>query len=353
VAPAPAPSNITVNPPNNLGIAAGGAPIYLGQTELDAYFQKLNALGVSWVRWDIAWNVVQPTSATQYDWSGVDRVVATAQKYNIKSVGIITYAPTWAAQAGGCNDIMCTPKDPAQFGAFAGAVAARYGSSINYYEIWNEPNYTLFWKPTPSIPQYIAILKSAYTAIKKANPSAVVIAGSFAAQDDAADGSISPSTFTQALYSAQAQGYFDAISMHPYTYPAAPAFVASWNGWQQIAAVRQIMVNNGDSAKKIWLTEYGAPTGGTGNAVPVDTQASFTYGSDYMTDAAQQLLVQDVLTEYTKDKSFLGPFFWYSLQDEGTGKTTTENFFGLLRYDGSKKPAYDTFRAAVTSGLAQ
>jgi hypothetical protein len=31
----------------------------------------------------------------------------------------------------------------------------------------------------------------------------------------------------------------------------------------------------------------------------------------------------------------------------GTGKDTPGNFFGLMRYDWSKKPAYDTFYSLI------
>lgn len=339
---------------NDFGIAAGGAPIYLGQADLDIYFKQLSDLGVGWVRFDIPWKVVEPKKGT-YNWTGADRVVNTAKKYGIQSLVIINYAPAWAAKSGAsaCDgDQNCAPKDPVVFGGFAAAVAARYKSSVSYFEIWNEPNYISFWMPKPNVADYAAVLKSSYTAIKKANPNAVVIGGALAPSGDEADGSIAPVTFIKALYSAKGKDFFDALSLHPYTYPASPDYVADWNSWQQIATTRQIMVDNGDSAKKIWLTEYGAPTGGPGKVHNLN-QLEFEYGSDYMSEAAQQQLVQKALELYQKDKAFFGPFFWYSLKDEGMDTNLTENFFGLLRYDGGKKPAYDTFRNAITTSSTQ
>lgn len=59
--------------------------------------------------------------------------------------------------------------------------------------------------------------------------------------------------------------------------------------------------------------------------------------------------------QYKKNKDLqteiasMGPFFWYSLKDSGINKDTPENFFGLLRNDWSKKPAYDVFRNAILS----
>jgi hypothetical protein len=110
------------------------------------------------------------------------------------------------------------------------------------------------------------------------------------------------------------------------------------------------MIDNGDAAKKIWITEYGAPTGGPGASKTLN-QWLFIYGFDYMSELAQQQMLQNVMTQYVQDKSWMGPFFWYSLKDNGTKMDDPENFFGLLRHDGSHKPAYDTFKSIISSGM--
>lgn len=336
----------------SFGIAAGGSLISMSSAKLEAYFQLLKNLGVQWVRWDVDWNVVQNGGPTVYDWDGPDRVAAMAQKYNIKSLGIITYAPQWSL-AGGCVEAgQCSPADPQLFSNFAGLAAARYKGMISYWEVWNEPNVATPEYSRPNIAQYSALLKATYSAIKKANPQAVVLSGSLAPASNNSDGDIAPVTFIQGLYANGAQNSFDAIGWHPYTYPASPDYVASWNSWQQMGTIRTYMVAQGDGAKKIWLTEYGAPTGGSGQSKNLN-QLTFIYGSDYMTETAQQQMAQKALELYQKDKAFFGPLFWYSLKDEGTDRSTPENFFGLLRYDGSKKPAYDIFRNAVTATSTQ
>jgi polysaccharide biosynthesis protein PslG len=42
-----------------------------------------------------------------------------------------------------------------------------------------------------------------------------------------------------------------------------------------------------------------------------------------------------------------GPLFWYSGRDLGTSTSSRENFFGLLRNDFSRKPAYAAYKAAA------
>ena len=57
------------------------------------------------------------------------------------------------------------------------------------------------------------------------------------------------------------------------------------------------------------------------------------------------LKAQSVADFFTASRSlpWLGPILWYSYQDAGTTPDTHENFFGLVRFDGSKKPAYSVF----------
>lgn len=327
------------------GIAAGGGLTYVGQPELDQYFTQLKELGVGWVRWDIDWSFVQPDGPGSYRWEEIDRVANTANKFGIQSLAIITYAPAWARNPA-CSNELCAPKDPGTFGQFAGAVAARYKGRIATYEIWNEPNFDFFWQPAPNMDEYKNILVAAFGQIKTADPSATVIAGSLAAVGDD-DGNIAPITFVKGLYARGAQAYFDAVSVHPYSYPAPPSHVAWWNRWQQIVPIHDFMVSQGQGHKKVWLTEVGAPTDGPGASHTTAMGSTYNYGSDFMSEAAQDVIMQEVLRYHGEYSAWAGPMFWYSLKDTGTSKNTPENFFGLLRYDGSKKPAYTTFQNAL------
>ncbi|HWC57675.1 MAG TPA: beta-xylosidase [Candidatus Paceibacterota bacterium] len=312
---------------------------------MNTYFANLKDLGVAWVRFDIDWSAIQSKDASTYDWTGTDRVVNTAKTYGIQALGIITYAPTWAESSSCPTGKYCPPTDPAAFAAFAKTVVTRYKDSISTWEIWNEENIPGFWYPSANVQQYSTLLKQAYTAIKSVEPQSTVLSGGLAAAADSG-GSISPVTFVNGLYSAGTRSSFDALALHPYSYPVSVNYVASWNSWQQMYQVRQIMESNGDTAKKIWVTEYGAPTGGPGTARIVD-QLSFTYDSDYMTEDAQNTMLQLAVAAYNANKTWMGPFFWYSLKDNGSNTSTPENFFGLIRYDGSLKPAYTTFKTLI------
>jgi hypothetical protein len=107
-------------------------------------------------------------------------------------------------------------------------------------------------------------------------------------------------------------------------------------------SLRSIMRDNGDGNKKIWLTEYGAPTWGPGNTTD---DGSFHWWSapTHVTESYQAEMLEDAY-EYVENVSWDGPLFWYSYRDLGTDENDVENFFGIRRYNGYKKPAYTTIK---------
>jgi len=339
---------------SNIGIAAGGDLTYLDQQNLDNYFQNLTQLGVTWVRWDIEWRTIEKERGT-YNWETSDKVAKTAQKYGIKSLIIIHLPPEWAIQEGLYNENrQSPPKDFEDFAYFAKQVAIRYKEStygpIEYFEIWNEPNLEGGWYPASNAESYTELLKLSYTAIKEANPDATVISGGLA-MAVTKDNNISPVDFINSLYDAGAKGYFDAIALHPYTYPAAPNSEIEWNGWKSIDSIREIMVKNGDSDKKIWITEYGAPTYGPGSKFEIITEGVFNYGSDYMSEESQEEMFRQAIEFYNK-KEFLGAFFPFNLFDKkisNTEKLNTEYYFGLIHDNGTKKTAYWVIKQALNT----
>lgn len=326
----------------NIGISDGTNLIYMSQEELDDYFSDLNELEIKYVRYDADWSVIQPNNSTKYNWVETDRVVETATRHNIESLIIITYAPGWA-QNKDCRDDnnQCPPANNEEFALFAGEVAKRYKSKkVHDFEIWNEPNYGTVKHPRRNAEEYTALLKATYTEIKKINPEANIITGGLAMTGN--DGiNTAPTDFVISLYTSGAKGYFDGISLHPHTYPGVPQTPFDWNGWKTIDVTRQIMLDNDDADKKIWLTEYGAPTGGPGTKQETG-DVKFNYGSDFMSEEAQKEMIEQALESY-KEKDYVAALYIHNLKDIND-KSTAENFFGLIRTDGSKKPAYDVIQ---------
>lgn len=298
--------------------------------------RAMRAIGVTSVRLEANWYWGQPTASGGFKWGVMDQAIASIQKAGLSADLLIDGCPPWAAISGTQGTQYAQPASSTQFAAWAGAVAARYGpKGIRYFEIWNEPNLAVFWQPKPEPAAYTADLKAAYSAIKGADPSAVVLSGGLAPADN--DGTnYDPRTFLQDMYADGANGSFDELGYHPYSYPASPNSVESWSGWSMMSdtspSIRSIMAENGDSAKKIWITEYGAPTSGPNSVGEVGQS----------TDLVQAI-------SQVRKLDWIGSFYIYTWADISS-LPSDQNGFGLLTDTDTRKPAYSAVAAALANG---
>jgi len=313
------------------GISAGGALQNEDATTLARDLDAMQAVGARWVRVDINWAQIQSGGPSSYSWGPIDSVVQGATARGIKVLGVIVYTPSWARPSGSSASY---GPDPAKYAAFADTAVRHYAAmGVHSYEVWNEPNIGSFWT-SPNPAAYTRLLKAVYPAIKSADSSATVLSGGTAPAPT--DGSsYSPVDFLRGIYANGGAGYFDAVSHHPYCFPASPGDTQGWSAWYQTygtsPSVRSVMVANGDGAKKIWGTEYGAPTDGPSGA--------------HVSEGAQADMITNAYATWAS-YDWAGPLFVYEGRDLGTSTSTRENFFGLLRHDFTQKPAYAAYQAA-------
>lgn len=321
-------------PRYSVGISSGYGLVSASEADRERELQMYADLGASLVRIDVDWSYVERTQGT-YDWSVVDHTFVAAARHGIQVVGILAYSPEWATTVPGENH--APPTDLGDFAAFCAAAAGRYRGNV--WEVWNEPNISNFWLPVPDPATYTDLVQGAYAAIKAADPTATVLAGALSPAVDEVDGTgISPVTFTTECYTAGIKDYFDHWSVHPYCYPAAADddTTIAWNTFQRLPLVRAVMEANGDGAKRIWLTEFGAPTGTHPTAVDEEEQAR-----QILTGLIQSLVWRD----------WTGPLFIYCGRDPGTDPANREDNFGLVYRNWTPKPSFTTLRHALVNGV--
>jgi polysaccharide biosynthesis protein PslG len=334
------------------GLALGDTLVFLNNSQLNSELDTIAGMGVGWIRIDLSWADIQDQAANHYNWQQFDNVVTAASKRGINILPILAYTPAWARPAS-CNySEQCAPASNAQFANFAKLAVQRYAhQGIHDWEIWNEPNLQGSWKPAPNPVAYTDLLKATYQSIKLADPGAMVVSGGMGPLDSS-QLSINQLDFLEGMYRAGAKNYFDALGFHPYSFPALPSYTVSWSSWSMMAVLprnlRSIMIANNDGLKKIWITEYGAPTNGPG-ALATLSNFNFNASPDHVDEAFQAQTLSDAISEY-KTTPWLSAFFWYSYQDLGTSSSTNENFYGLIRFNGTKKPAFYAYKDAIASG---
>ncbi|MCX8553825.1 beta-xylosidase [Mycolicibacterium mucogenicum] len=328
------PIRLTAGCPTDIGISPGW-----NLTEPDADLKKdlqsARNLGAKTFRFDLDWSVVEQVPGV-YDWTLTDRMANAVAANGMKPLAVVGFTPEWARMPGTTSS-HSAPTDPSAFAAFANRAAGRYAKIITDWEIWNEPNISASWAPTPDPVAYTQLLSLAAAGIRAAQPSANIIAGALSPASDSVPGQVHPLTFTQAIYANGGKNSFNTLSIHPYTFPALPTDPATswWSTFQQVPLIRNVMVTNGDSSKPIWFTEFGAPTGSS---------------PDSVTPAFQSQCLSDGIKAARK-LSYVKKTLIYSLRDAGTDVTDREQNFGLLYNNFTAKPAYATVRSLARPGI--
>ena len=359
-------------------------PLLLGRSQ--AYIERqmdlFVKLGVDRVRVSAFWNGSAPSpgrrtkpagfdSANQadpaYRWPALDRVVFSAVRHKLKlMLSITTPGPRWAMTGSKRNNLW--RPDAAEFGAYAGAVARRYGPFVDHYGVSNEPNQGGWLQPqsdrngliAPHV--YRAMVLAAYPRIKRADPNSLVLIGNLAPGGTARRGrraNIRPLTFLRELacvnrsYRPITRGGCrnftpvpaDAFGQHPYQFFTRPTKrvnvrdeIHLSNGPALLRAIdrlrRRGRITSPTGARlDVYYTEFGYQT------FPPDpfSGVSLRHQNRWLQDAAYLVWKTPRIHE-------LNQFLLTDGRVKGRGVAAFREFqTGLLFANRRKKPAYRSF----------
>ncbi len=184
-----------------------------------------------------------------------------ARAQGLTLIARLGYVPAWARPKN------TTPLylDEAHYDEFANYVkqfVARYRGRVEYIIIWNEPNLALEWGYRPVDPEaYTRLLQASYQAAKAANPDVQVLGGALAPTLAPAGSpyGMDDLVYLQRMYEAGAGDYFDILAAHAYGWAFAPNDPPDPEvvNLRRLELLRELMVRNGDGAKKMIVTEAG------------------------------------------------------------------------------------------------
>jgi polysaccharide biosynthesis protein PslG len=306
--------------------------------------------GAGIVRVDVGWSSLELTGKGHFSsgyLSRLDTLVDEAGARGLRLMLTLSDSPCWASSAPAALKDNCSgawwdrgvqryaPVDVQDYADALGLLVRRYGGRVYAWETWNEPNSPDYYVSVDPAADYTALVKAAYRTVKATDPGARLIAGAVMQSDY---------EFVERLYAAGIKGYFDALSIHPYCEDRSPLDPGS-DGYIRLSfirgvpAVHDVMLRNGDD-RPIWLTEFGWSTTTTRatpdlwrNGVDEDAQAR------YVAAAVQQL----------PQWPYVAGALDYTLIDRGGDPTRLNDNYGLVRLDGTPKPAYEAFRLATSS----
>ena len=290
---------------------------------------KLVESGMTMMRNDFHWYTIEPEDDV-WNFAGLDTMVDLNVAAGLEITAIFLGSPDWATPGGTHDEI-----DPVEYADYAGEVAGHFADRIDYYEVWNEQNTTRFWKPEPNPEKYGDILKAAYTAVHANDPTATVIFGGLSPFETHFFHPKGAWNFLYRTWEAHDDlcDYFDAVSIHPYTFiqQPPPEHDLDWviyhyaNMVDTVAELRVILDDMGCPDMPVQFTEMGWPS----LLINDDRQAAY--------------LSRSLLFAMSLEIDF---YDWYTFWDgSGSASLPTEDYFGLFTYPGNTeetepKPSY-------------
>lgn len=302
--------------------------------------RALRATGATIARSDALWEATEPAApragAHRYEWGFDDSIAGALATAGLRWLPIIDYSVSWAQSVRGRDH--SPPSASADYAAYAAAVATRYGPGgtfwsahpalrpqpVQAYEIWNEPDNSVFWYPTPNPGAYADLYLHARAAVHAVQPAARVLVG----------GLTHPSTFLPALLAASPalRGQLDGVAIHPYT--PDPGQVV-----QSLAADRQTLARLGMESVPLYVTEFGWTTSPAG-------------ALDYVPARLRPSYIERTLSSLGHTGCGLAAVFLYAWLTPERNPRDPEDWFGIHPPSGASTPDSEAFARGLAAAAA-
>lgn len=267
----------------------------LSLTNLRTVLNEASANGAQHIRFAAQWQSIE-TSDGVYTWTKMDQMVDECEARNLEMTVHMIQSPTWVTTTGSWKPPVANNTQLQHWKDWCTALAGRFGTRIQLYEIWNEPNGNTFWASGSAISQfpteYAKLLKWGYEGIKAGDPDAQVggINCSRPLVSGYQNGVYDALESLYGVPACQANNYyFDYLSLHPYDLTHNPTIAKgsddiadSWGGvigrcFKDYERARDIVTAREGAPKPIYMGEWGHNTDGSTNNGPVSDAVRATY----------------------------------------------------------------------------
>jgi hypothetical protein len=320
----------------------------------DAGVKSASNLGVGWIKQQVDWNSTEYARGL-YHWGELDHVVAEAQQSGLKILFSVARAPGFSRPEPVEED--GPPSNFSIFRDFMFALSNRYRGNVAAYELWNEPNLRREWRGFDlSAEKFVELIKAGSSGVREGDPGAIIISGAPATTgiDDQIN-AIDDRVYLREMIAAGVAGYVDAIGAHPYGAGNPPDERAtdathirsgfnthhSFFFLDTLEDYHAILIES-NIDKPIWVTEFGWPS--IDHFGEVDTT-----GWEYARDVTEQDQAAYLLRAIAlrRDHAWIGPMMIWNLNIAPLqGADNPQSAYGLIRPDGSLRPAYQQLRSS-------
>jgi len=262
----------------------------------------LQAGGFKFIRMDFAWQSIEKEKGV-YDFAPYDELTAALAKRGIRALYILDYSnPLYEAEQS-----VRTEEGRQAFARFAATAAERYRGKGIIWELWNEPNIG-FWKPQPSVDDYMKLAKAVFPAIREADPGATRVAPATSGV---------PLDFLEQCFRRGLLELVDGVTVHPYRQDPPEGAAADYLRLR--ALIARYRPDRPDLP--ILSGEWG--------------YSSVWKGFD--PELQGRYLARQFLTNLSMG---VPVSIWYDWHDDGQDPKESEHHFGTVAFDYQPKPAY-------------
>lgn len=296
--------------------------------ELARILDRAAAAGLGWVRIDFVWAFVEPRRDA-YDWRIYDEIAAAARDRGIEVYATLAYTPAWATSGPELSGV----PEAAEWRDFCRRAATRYRGKIRHWGVWNEPNLDRFW--SGSRREYLdVVLLPCADAIHAADPQARV------GGPDLAHLTAGDADWYDWLREtiARAGDRLDFLTHHAYDQDGPARVAGKLAGatlfgdrpafWDAVPPSLSEVLSVAGWTGPVWLTETGWESARIGE----ERQAR------YYTEFLEEWFTA------RPGREWIDKVFFYEVKDPPETYT-----WGLLRADGSPKPAWAAYRDFVAA----
>jgi LysM repeat protein len=341
-----------------------GIEVNLVNQDAAAVSSQLAALGVKWVKQPIYWRDLEPVKG-QIDFATLDNIVKNLRANNLTILFTVSTSPSWARTYTIENG---PPDNLADYAAFISALAKHFAGQVQSYEIWNEPNIRLEWSCSqPGAPQmckasYLELLKLSHTAVKTADPTALVISAGLAPTgfNDGVN-AINDRLFLKTLVASGLNTISDAAGVHPNGWANPPdalcciAPVGVESHYQDssfffrntLEDYRQILVAGKDANFPLWVTKFG-----WGSSEDTDPPSQDNVFLTY-TSLAEQAVYAPRGFQLAASLGYVGPMFLYNFNSCQAQPDNVDGcYYSLIGSNGSPRPVFESVKSLLQAVAA-
>ncbi len=308
--------------------------------------QMIADAGFHWLRQEFPWEDIEIHGKGDFEdrrhepyrsaWEKYDQIVDLAEQYDLEIIARLSNPPAWSRAQGDAAGAFAPPDNLDDYGDFVEAVVRRYRGRIRAYQIWNEPNIYPEWGERPVSPEeYTELLRVGYRRVKAACPECIVLSGALAQTIPLGPRDLNDFIFLQRMYDAGAGDYFDVLAMQGYGLWSGPTdrrMRPRVLNFSRPRYLREIMVQNGDAAKPIWITEMNW------NAPPPDFPDK-QFG--YVTPEQQARYAVLAYQRAQREWPWLGVVnAWFFKRATDTERDQAMYYFRLVEPDFTPMPVY-------------